>query len=324
MSLRPQSASPKAATFSLRQNFSRVAELEQENNQLKRQLKQIEQMNSNEEKQKQISLLRAQLASREAELAQKDIKINELKQNLSKGNEAMKNIIPKVQKLQSIIKQQKDTITLLKSENQSLKAENTSFRTRRDASIGQSNISADNDLRQRLSKFKEALTKRNNEYKTLSTKLENLQKQNKQIIEIIKMQDTKLRQRNPRSLSSPKAKPANSNSNEAFSITPASALILQEKAQDLSLNEIVQEMIESQALDKALQENSYMKAKNDAISFQAKQIAQLQRELKDKTAENDNLVKHLSDYENLEEELLILRKETEKFKEIFQKLNASK
>lgn len=285
-----------------KQSLARNLELDQENQQSRRQQKQNE-LISSDDRQKQISLLRAQLSSREAELAQRELKITELKQNLKSSNETMKTILPKIQKQQNIIKQQKDTISLLKSENQSLKAENTSFRTRRESSAASSST-ANSELLQRLSAFKEALAKRNNECKALNSKIENLQNQNKQLIEIIQLQDSKIRQKSI--ISTNRSKSTSSAS---------SSIILQATAKDISLNEAVLGFIESQARDKVLQENVYLKAKNDAISTQAQQIADLQKELNDKNSEIEEYRKKISSYDELEEELQRVKAETEQLKQ---------
>ena len=318
-SVRPQSFSCKTYNPSSRQP-SLMSDLEQENQQLKHQLKQSDNNRLIIDNQKEISRLHAVISSHEADIAQREMKINELKQNLSNKNDAMKNLLPKLQKLQNIVKQQKDTISLLKTENQSLKAENTSFRTRRESSIsfGTSLSIGESELKQRLAKFKQALTKRNNEYKALNDKLENVQRQNRQLIEIVKLQDIKLKQKNDpvkttRNISSQKNKNSESNINNT-------SLILQNQAQDISLNESIQELIESQAIEKALQENCYMKAKNEAISFQAKQINQLQKDLKAQIDENQKLREIIENYKGLEEELESVKTETQNFKEMLQQM----
>lgn len=312
--------------------INRISELEQENQNLKNQLKRYqatECKNNPDENQKKILVLSAQISSYEAELAQRDIKIDELKQALNSRNDSMKDILPKVQKLQNIVKQQKNTISLLNSENQTLKAENTSFRTRSETSltishdVDVSDSVNDTTLKTKLAKLRDALARRNTEYKILNTKVENLQKQNKQLFEIIRLQNLRLKhttssQHNARKPNSPLSSKLKQTSNDDFS--NFDSMLKEINGKDAYLNEMVLELIECQAKDKVLQENGYLKAKNDAIAIQSKQISELQKELSDKIDEIDELKKQLCHYEELETELESIKLETALFKESLMKL----
>ena len=75
-----------------------MSDLEQENQQLNHQLKQSDNNRLIIDNQKEISRLHAVISSHEADIAQREMKINELKQNLSNKNDAMKNLLPKLQK----------------------------------------------------------------------------------------------------------------------------------------------------------------------------------------------------------------------------------